>query len=340
MTTFNGITVINRKNRPSPIEPAKLDFFMVKAGGYSDPYAVCSVHIFQDTQYGSPDAYLDLSAGSDNYGLVTSSNTSEKMVFRVQEVDGFKNRIGFTGNPADFPTEIDYLDASSASGIFKTGNGKFSVLLETDTYYYKSSEVADPDFNPINTLPTTENSASSVQGYLDIWTVVDAEGSKPQIYVNIFRLDTANVYATSEPLAVTTVNKLVQRYIAVGSKEKLRIKTELVVDNEPIEQSLRNLIETGALIQNPEISITKINEIPGQTSRVEITGLGAQGGFDHRGVEVDSHGTISYLWDTANIVPFYIGENLGGPTGVYEIQVKFNVLDQTILSNRFKLVVR
>jgi hypothetical protein len=41
---------------------------------------------------------------------------------------------------------------------------------------------------------------------------VDAEGSKAQIYVNTFNLDTANVFTTSEPIEVTTQNKLVNRY--------------------------------------------------------------------------------------------------------------------------------
>ncbi len=335
MTAFNGITVINRQNRPTPIVPTKLDFFMVQGGSYTDPYAVCSVHVFRDTQFGSPDQYLDLEAGSETYGLVSSTGL-EKMVFRVQTVDsGTVERNGFTGAPAAFPTEAAYSpNAQSASGIFRTGAGKFSVILQTGTKFYPLSATN------IASLPTIENSASSVGGYLDIWTVVDAEGSDPQIYVNTFKLSTANTYAVTEPVAVTTTNKLIDRYIEVGSKKKLRIKTDLVVDNEPIKESLRNLIETGALLQSPEISITKINETPGLTSRVQITGKGSVGGFQSTDVEIDSHGTISYLWDTSNITPFYNDENLGGSTGVYEVQVKYTVLDQTIYSPRFKLIVR
>ena len=85
MTTFNGYTVINRGNRPSPISPAKLDFYFVKDGSYIDPYQVCSVHVFPDTAFGAPDNYLDLSAGSADYGLVSSLATN--MVFHNQKVD-------------------------------------------------------------------------------------------------------------------------------------------------------------------------------------------------------------------------------------------------------------
>ena len=334
MTAFNGITVINRQNRPTPIVPTKLDFFMVQGGSYTDPYAVCSVHVFRDTQFGSPDQYLDLTAGSETYGLVSSTGL-EKMVFRVQTVDSETGqRNGFTGAPAAFPAEAAYSDAQSASGIFRTDAGKFSVILQTGTKFYPLSAT------DIVSLPTIENSASSVGGYIDIWTVVDAEGSDPQIYVNTFKLSTANTYAVTESVAVTTTNKLIDRYVEVGSIKKLRIKTDLVVDNEPIKESLRNLIETGALLQSPEISITKINETPGLTARVQITGTGSVGGFQSENVEIDSHGTISYLWDTSNIEPFYNDENLGGSTGVYEVQVKYTVLDQTIYSPRFKLIVR
>jgi len=93
-------------------------------------------------------------------------------------------------------------------------------------------------------------------------------------------------------------------------------------------------------VQNPEISITKINETPGITSRVQVTGTGQVGGFITSGVKLNAHGTMSFLWDTANITTFYGDENLGGPTGVYEVQVRYNLLDETILSPRFKLIVR
>jgi hypothetical protein len=338
MTTFNGYTVINRGNSPSPISPAKLDFFFVKDGSYIDPYQVCSVHIFPDTEFGAPDNYLDLSAGSANYGLVSS--TANNMVFHNQKVDPTSvppnQVVGFDGfvSACDVESFYDSSKPNTASGIFRTGPGQFSVLLQTGTEYWSTSATS------FNTGPNYENNASSTGGYIDIWTVVDAFGSAAQIYVNQFALTTANVFATTEPLAVTTYNKLIQRYVDVGSKKNLQIKTELVVDSEPMAASLRNLMEQGALVQNPEISVTKLNETPGMTSRVQITGTGSVGGFTKTGVRLDSHGTISYIFDTTNITPFYEDETLGGPTGVYEVQVKYNLLDETILSPKFKLIVR
>ena len=118
-------------------------------------------------------------------------------------------------------------------------------------------------------------------------------------------MDTANTFAVTEPLEVTTSNKLVQRYVQLGSKKRLQIQTEIVVDNEPIKENLRNLMETGSLLSNPKISITKLNESPVLTSRVQITGESGVGGFQSAGVSLDSQGTISYVWDTNDISPFY-----------------------------------
>tara|TARA_R110000824_G_scaffold9681_3_gene42975 strand:+ start:9944 stop:10963 length:1020 start_codon:yes stop_codon:yes gene_type:complete len=339
MTTFNGHTVINRDNRPSPISPAKLDFLFVKDGSYIDPFQVCSVHIFPNTQFGSPDAYLNLVAGSTDYGLVSSTG-SERMVFHNQKTDPASNPvnqvIGFDANISAMPEERDYDSAlpNTASGIFRTGPGKFSVILQTGTTFWA------PSATVFNVDPPNSNSASGTGGYLDLWTIMDAKGSRAQVYANVFGLTTANVFGSTGPLAVTTNNRLIQRYIDIGSKKNLQIKTELVVSNNTIKESLRNLMETGALVQTPQINITKLNETPGLTSRVQITGKNNVGGFIDSGVQLDANGTISFLWDTNAITPFYESDLLGSPTGVYEVQVKYQLLDETILSPKFKLIVR
>ena len=153
-------------------------------------------------------------------------------------------------------------------------------------------------------------------------------------------MQTANVFGVTEPLQVTTSNKLIQRYVELGSKKRLQIQTEIVVDSEPITQDLRNLIETGSLISNPEISITKLNESPVLTSRVNITGQGGTGGFQSDGVSLNTDGTVSYVWDTTNVQPFYASDVLGGGMGVYEVTVRYDVVGETIISPRFKLIVR
>jgi len=337
MTKFNGVTVIQRGNRPSPIIPAKLDFFNYVAGELNDPFQVCSVQIFPNTDFGTASPYVNQTPGDTNYGLVSSTATN--IVFHNYKRDSLGNRIGFDANVSACVAETTYAgdlrySASSIFGGAKHGKpGHFSVILQPSGVYFPTSAGAtwDPRYN---------NSASATGGYIDIWTIVHTEGSRAQIYVNTFSMDTANAFGTTEPLEVTTTNKLIQRYVQLGSKKRLQIQTQIVVDNEPIQQSLRNLMETGSLLSNPEISITKLNESPILDSRVQLTGTGAVGGFTSEGVSIDSQGTISYVWDTNTIAPFYTDEQLGGAMGVYEVAVRYNVAGETIVSPRFKLIAR
>jgi len=335
MTKFNGVTVIQRGNRPSPIIPAKLDFYNYIAGELSNPFQVCSVHVFPNTAFGTASPYVNQTPGDADYGLVSATTTN--MLFHNYERNSVGDRIGFDAGMDAMAEENDYTGdlRYSASSIFKEEVGHFSVILQPSGVYFPTSAAPtwDPRYN---------NSASATGGYIDIWTVVHTEGSRAQIYVNTFGMDTANTFAVTEPLEVTTTNKLIQRYVHLGSKKRLQIQTEIVVDNEPIKADLRNLMETGSLLTNPEISITKLNESPILTARVETTGdtVADIGGFTSEGVAIDSQGTISYVWDTNTIAPFYTNETLGGAMGVYEVAVRYDVAGETIVSPRFKLIAR
>jgi len=334
MTKFNDITVINRANRPSPISPCKLDFIWIKDGSYQNPFQVCSVHIFPNTTFGSPNPYVNLTPGGANYGLVSSTATD--YIFRNYSRNAEGVRNGFDASMDTMAVEADYVGGNSASAIFKTSPGNFSVILQPEAEYFPTS-VLDAG---ANWLPVSGNSASATGDYLDIWTLVDVEGSRAQIYVNSFKLNSASIVAITEPLLVTPTNKLIQRYVEVGSKEKLRVKTELVVDNEPISNDLRNLLETGSLLSNPEMRIVKLNESPELTSRVMIYDFGDTSGS----IQLDSQNLISYLWDTTNITPKFnepgTADILGGSRGVYEITVRYNILTERFYSTKFKLIVR
>ena len=335
MTKFNGVTVIQRGNRPSPIIPAKLDFYNYIAGALSNPFQVCSVHVFPNTAFGTASPYVNQTPGNTDYGLV--SGTTTNMLFHNYKRNEVGTKIGFDANVSACAEEVTYAGdlRYSASSIFKEEVGHFSVILQPSGVYFPVSAGGINGWSP-----RYNNSASGTGGYIDIWTVVHTEGSKAQIYVNTFNMDTANTFAVTEPLEVTTTNKLVQRYVQLGSKKRLQIQTEIVVDNEPIKEDLRNLMETGSLVSNPEISITKLNESPVLTARVQTTGTGLVGGFTSEGVSMDTQGTISYVWDTNSITPFYDDELLGADMGVYEVTVRYDVAGETIVSPRFKLIAR
>ena len=328
MTTFNDITVINRANRPSPISPCKLDFIWIKDGSYQNPFQVCSVHIFPNTQFGSPNPYVCLTPGDAEYGLVSS--TATEYIFRNYKRNGVGARVGFDGNMSAMANVSSYVGGNSASAIFNTSPGNFTVILQPEADYFPTTAPAN------NWLPVSGNSASATGDYLDIWTLVDVEGSRAQIYVNSFKLNSNSNVALTEPLLVTPTNKLIQRYVEIGSKEKLRVKTELVVDNEPITNDLRNLLETGSLLSSPQMRIVKLNESPELTSRVVIQDFSDTSST----IQLDSHNMISYLWDTASITPKDTDDIMGGSRGVYEITVKYDILTESFYSPKFKLIVR
>jgi len=238
---------------------------------------------------------------------------------------GFQGAVSACAPESSYAGDLRY----SASSIFKVKTGHFCVILQPSSAYF-------PETVTDWTMDMSSNSASGTGGYIDIWTITDDAGSKAQIYVNSFSLNSQNVVAVTEPMLVTPNNKLVQRYIEVGSKRSLQIKTELVVDNEPIKESLRNLLETGSLLQNQQFRIVKLNESPDMSSRVMIKDFSDTAATTN----INAHGTMSYLWDTASIAPKFSDDVLGGTTGVYEITAKYNILDETYYSPKFKLIVR
>ena len=334
---FNGITVIERGNRPTPTLPAKLDFDYVVGGNYSDPYQLCSVYIFPDTQFGAADKYCDLSAGSPNYGLVSANSYNFKFNNYKRDTDtGIL--VGFDGFMSSMKVESDYQnDYTSASGIFRRDTGRFSVVLNPagmwtpaggDTFLPGASGVSS--ISETNTANLFPNTASGTGGYIDIWTLKSVAASRAQIFVNTFKLNTNNTYAVTSPVEVTTTNKLVQRYVELGSTQRLDIHTFLSVDNEPIKQSLLNLMETGALVRNPQVKITK----PGDGVQFDSTQLVKDWTADTDNVSFNNHDTISYKWGTGGTFGATYGK------GVFNIQVKYNILDETILSPKFKIIVR
>lgn len=334
---FNGITVIERGNHPTPTLPVKLDFDYVVGGNYTDPYQVCSVYIFPDTQFGAPDKYVNLSAGSPDYGLVSANSYNFKFNNYKRDTETGV-LVGFDGFVSSMLVETDYVnDFTSASGIFRRDNGRFSVVLNPAGMW--DPQAAEATFLPgasgVSSISETNapnlfpNTASGTGGYIDIWTVKSIAASKASIFVNTFKLNTNNTYAVTTPVEVTTTNKLVQRYVELGSKQKLTVHTFLTVDNEPIKQSLRNLMETGALIRNPKLKITK----PGDGVQFDSTQV-VKDWDGGQPVSFNNHDTISYLWDTGG------GFGAAYGKGVFNVQVKFNLLDEVIYSSKFKIIVR
>lgn len=297
MTTFDTTgTVTARFNRPSPTDRTLLEFMYLKNGNFSDPTTVQSVHIFKDTNLSSPDNWLDLSANSASYGLVAaSSNASAIIVF-----SGTSDEANYNATPSGV--------------IFKRETGKYAVLLEDVIPW------VDIDDGSSKTYYTSSTDLTATK-YWDMWTIVDNGASS--LYIHSFEFFNDNVISLTEPLMVTTRQRLVQKYLNKNSKVDLHVTSEHTVNNTNITPEVKNIFNS-TILNNAAIRIIKLKDDTSTGTPYEETLA-----WTSTGVSVNSDDTIIYNWDTA-----------GKEVGTYELQVSSTFLNQNIMSDKFNLVVR
>ena len=303
MVQLNGHNVTPRHNRPGVLGNTYLEFFFINNGAFAHPYEVCSVHIFADTTNG------------DSSELINSSGTLDSSTVSSLAKMEFTNSATVLGTLPDSsgfdPTGFGD-DVNTASAIYRIGDGEghFAVALKPNALWAGGASA---------------NSASSTGKYFDIWTVVDVNGSDPRTYVHAFELFRDVIFSITEPLLVTTSHALVQKYVNKNSIVKLQIKSDHVVNNRNISEEIKNVF-TQSVVNNAAVRIIKLKD---DTSTGlpydQIKNWGDTSGY----VQIDSADTITYNWDTS-----------GMETGMYELQVSSTVLDQTIMSDKFNLVVR
>jgi hypothetical protein len=294
-----------------------LDFYFIKDGTYADPYQVCSVHIFPDTNNGSADTYLDLSAGSLNYGLVSALSSGN---FEFRNLAAADTHVVDPDNSL-FDTSNYGGGVSNSSGIHKLGTGHFGVVLTPGANF-----VDYPDTASTN---VSANSASGTGKYIDVWTVVDAVGSKARTYINRFEMFADGVFAITEPITITPSTKLRQKYVQLGTNANIVVKTDFSFESPGMTQDIENLLQ-GAIIGSASASIIKINDDLRGQAWTNITGSTSDA-WTTTNVEVLSDDTILYKFDTtASAVT----------AGNYEVRVKFTVLTETFVSPPMNLVVR
>ena len=139
-------------------------------------------------------------------------------------------------------------------------------------------------------------------------------------------------YNITEPVLIKTTNKLVNKHLRSGSKEDLKITTEVLIENRGISQEIKNVFKDSAL-DSTNIKIYKQNETRNLPSRVLVV--------DSETARITSDNTIVYNFDTTNIVPIspFATADLGSITGTYLVQVTYTLLNQTFVSPLFPLVV-
>ena len=324
MAKFNNIDVVPRRNRPSTEDKVKLDLQYIANGSYTDPYLVSAVSIFKDSTASSvqfpyitnglPEALLDLNASSTNYGLLGVSSDSY-LIFN------FKN------TPTSAVSAVASFDGTTAtaSSIFRSvsgSTGRFSVVLVpgASSLGLSGGSVSIP--------------ASGLQSgwYWDIWTIKHSSTGQVKTYVQKFYLNLSNVIAIDEPLIIVPSTRMTPEKINYGEKIKLHFINEITVTNRNLSDSIKNIFRD-SVIQEASVKIQKVNEEAHLSSRYTVVDFSSTSGL----VEITSTDDVLYLFDTTTLQTIVNSSSnlFGSVYGLYEVQLKLVILEETFYSNKF-----
>jgi len=299
---LNGTSVVDRNNRPTVLQRVGLRAFFINDGVYTDPHDISAVTIFDKSANFSPSTILD-----DN---LISSSISSGIV-----------RMNFTPSASMDASNYDPSDPKALSGVYRVKEGEYIVVLDgtqniSGVYNLHGSSVVVP------------NSASAVKDYIDVWTVKLAEGSTYQSLINDFHLFDDTFFVVTEPLLLTASNKLINKHVTLGSKENIKVTTEVTINNKTIDSSVENLFRDSAII-NPQIKIEKLNEgtetLP---AHVDVSGFSDTSAL----IDITSDNTMVLNFDTTTLATHPNVADFGGLIGQYRITVRYTLLNELIVT--------
>ena len=229
---LNTIPLVDRYNRPSVQQKVAIRAFFLDDGQFTDPYDVSACTIFSKYANTAPSSIVD--AGT---GLIKPAQpvTSILMNFGISGSDtaihdgldpgeGLPVRVteNFLNDAAWFPP---YVPGPQASGIYRVSSGDYVAVLDGGVELSGGYNIHYPYEEGI----TVENSASTVGDYIDVWTVKMSAGSEYQLFINTFQLFNDTFISITEPLILTTNNRLVNKHVSLGSQVNLMVTTELTL---------------------------------------------------------------------------------------------------------------
>jgi len=316
---INGNQVVTRHERPTVLGPTALLLYFINDGQYTDPFAISGVSIFKASNNQFPssvitsDGEIDLAASSK---VLMHFSTSNALTSDQQAFDPSNYR------PATHPSEV--------SGIYKLDVGKYACVLN------QPSLTPSGDFTLSGNIDIA-NRVSSTGDYLDVWTVKRVAGSDLDTIINEFTLTEDRFFGVTEPLLFRVATRLENNHIVLGSKVDLKFTNEFTLENANIDRSIVNLFKQ-SLITDPMIEIIKKNQDRNLPARVEVSGFTATSGS----MDTTSENTVVFTFDTEALKthPKLLDGTLGSLTGTYVARLKFNALNQTIVSNDMAFIIR
>ena len=322
---INNYSVNTRHERPSVLAPTALLMYFINDGKYADPYEISGVSIFAAANNMAPNSVIN------SNGEIDSSVTGlVKMHFANIVNDGDSQT-----DSSSFDVSNYTQGAENASGIYRLAEGQYAVILDQNvvsaTFNLSAeTEQGAPKDDIINTV-------SGVGDYLDIWTVRHVNGSNLTTIINDFTLTEDKFFGVTEPLLFRVNTQLENNQIVLGSKVDLKFTNDFTLENTNIDRSIVNLFKD-SLVVNPQIEIYKRNDDRNLPSRVQVSSYAETSGV----ADLTSANTVVFTMDTTALAshPRMLDGTLGSQTGVYVARLKFQALNQTIVSNELAFLIR
>jgi len=314
---INGYTIPSRYERPSVLSKTALVMYFINNGQYYDPYEIKGVSIFAANNNYAPSSVVD----SD--GLI-SSEVTQQILMHMGNGD-----VTQTTNSA-FDVS-NYNADPTASGVYKLDTGKYVCILDSPNV------VPSGVLNIFDSTSVVSNTVSATGDYIDVWTVKRVAGSNYATFINNFTLTADRFIGVTEPLLFKVSSKLDNIYIPLGSKVDLKFSNEFTIENANIGREITNLFRQ-SVISDPQLLLYKLNDDRNLPARVEVSGYSQTSGS----LDITSENTIVFNFDTEALKthPELLAGNFGPLTGAYSARLKFNVLNQTIVTNDMSFIVR
>lgn len=312
---LNNIQISDRHNRPAVLEKVGLQAFFLVDGQYADPYQISAVTIFAKSVNQSPSSVLNSTTQLIDSGV----SSVIKMNFCNSSAD--TSNVAFNVS--------NYSGGQSASGIFKTGVGKYIVVLD-------GTIDLSGTINLYGINEKIENGAAVTTDYIDVWTVKMAEGSELQSVINDFTLRKGGFTVITEPLMLKAKSRLVNNRITLGSKVDIKIATNIAVENTTIDDSIKNLLRDN-VITSGSLEIVKINEAANLPAKVTVSSFSDTSAV----TQMSGDNVMIFTWDTNTLSthPQVTAGNFDSTRGVYAIRAKYTLFSEVIVTEPMYLTV-
>ena len=307
---LNNITYSDRHNRPAVLEKVGLQAFFLSDGQYVDPYQISAVTIFSRAVNLYPSSVLNSTTQ-----LIDTSSVSGSILMNFCNSAALTTDVAFNAS--------NYTGGQTASGIYRTGVGKYIVILDGTI-----DLTGTLNLNGSNSRIT--NTAEATGDYIDVWTVKMAQGSDLQTVFNDFTLRKGGFTVITEPLMIKAKSRLVNNKVTLGSKVDIKIATDIHVENTNIDESIRNLLREN-VVTSGSIEIQKLNDATNLPARVTVSAFSDTSGL----TSITADNVLLLTWDTSQLSlhPQLTSGNFDSTRGVYAIRAKYSIFNETIVTD-------